>query len=569
MRGGVRLIGLEKMTDERSSNFSAGNTATPGGDSPGAQASAGGGRGGAAADEAAFREWARDHPDEVYWAPTGAYSHEGQNEETMEAVVPEWDGDHWVLPDLGGAYYYKGPTQLRIINGKARRTMRSRDMDAAAAFRGRHSAYGEYSRVFSRVDAEARAEGASPKRAAQIANAAALRAARSVGATGVGFNAAPRRFPGKVSAKQFCRDAVSDGAAHWCHTMCDPWGSEAAGGCRVPYGLPVPSATFTAVASVSGAVQLGGTNPNIGFARFAPFRMVFNDATSFSNDQPIVATTSATDVASLQSLSAGTTGAVKAYSNSPFSRSQFLASTGNQVRLVGAGIRVRFTNQQRYLGGEVAVVTDRSHTTLTLTTLGEAKSKMKPPIRVYSPSRSYVQSSWRPVSIHELEFVSAEQIESDPTPYLDDYYVGVYITGNGETTDENLAFVVDVIVHVEFVGPITATYPVVRPFLDPVGVAAVLDCVEQEHGEQLPANSTKYLRDKATELITEAGMGALEGATGAARAMLRNGVQAGLSAAAGAVAARWGHRARNQHMAQRFHQQRIGHHGAHQLRLEL
>lgn len=258
---------------------------------------------------------------------------------------------------------------------------------------------------------------------------------------------------------------LSDCAAKYMTAQSDPFSDMAVGACVPRF----PALRSHKVTMKTKFLMANGTN--VGFLRVMP--CLVNDApvAHFSNGS-FAGTITGSDIPF------GTTGTTAAYIGSPYTTADLVAATSYaHGRIVGVGVRIMPVGNTSALGGLITIFVDPDHGNVAVQSHSSLQSRpTAQTMRIVPGGHLFALG---PVNDDELDYSKP----SDP-------HGGLYplSTGDYSTTDPtigaspvnvvisagtpNYPFWVEIVIHAEFIGPLTASSGS-PSHADPTGFAAV------------------------------------------------------------------------------------------------
>jgi len=201
-----------------------------------------------------------------------------------------------------------------------------------------------------------------------------------------------------------------------------------------------------------------------GFIMFDPYAAAANDLDS-------VWYSGATYAGSVSSVNTATVGVAAAKSNSDYQASSFVSSgVGNQARIVGAGLRIRYSSTELNRGGVVAGATSPNHFTLSGFTFDQINAYECS--NRFRPQQKWVSALYCPVYNNELIYSTGLGSRGGilsgaytPTPIM-----GFFVQAPDASTQ--IAFEYEAFVVLEAQG--TNIRGLTPSYSDPTGFAAAL-----------------------------------------------------------------------------------------------
>jgi hypothetical protein len=243
---------------------------------------------------------------------------------------------------------------------------------------------------------------------------------------------------------------ISSHCSDYCKVLCNPFDAP-------PAGIPA----FPSLPSLKQKVFAIGTahtgTAGVGFVTFRPQNATANDAPSVWYTTPAYALTNITHAS-----------ASIAYSNSPITMAQ-ISPDITTVRVVGAGIRVRYGGTELNRGGFKVCLVDPTHQSLE--GRDEASLNSEVQTRRLAVTRQWTTMLYRPVNDTETSFTG--NITGLPTGYMG----ALFVSPDPSVSElfEWEAFTV-----VEYQGSTMRGQTHTNP--DPVGYAAVSAVANQTNG---------------------------------------------------------------------------------------
>jgi len=278
---------------------------------------------------------------------------------------------------------------------------------------------------------------------------------------------------------------LSPCATQYLMALADPWKAERP---CIPDVISTPSSRF--MGRCRGTFTIG--TGNCGWAACCPFMLAINNSLSAGGNHnfPVVTTGSTFAGANFAYVVSGgvftTTGVVGNQASSMFTYNTLIgngngaASSPWKIRLVGAGLRVRYTGTELNRGGRLLLYRTRSNVPLPGNSTIGGTSTISSLLQDTAYESVEISRSWKSVNYipDQSEFLGYMQWgQWDPLTAAAqgfDYnlYPSMIALVEGGVSGQNLEF--DAIGHFELVAPITGA---THSDVDPIGFGAVLSSV--------------------------------------------------------------------------------------------
>lgn len=254
---------------------------------------------------------------------------------------------------------------------------------------------------------------------------------------------------------------LSAACSDYCHALCNPFEAKP---CGVPLA-PIVSSQKTKVYA-KGSAHTG--TAGYGFVNIAPNLLVANDGLG------VLYTTTAYAGSSV--LNAVGVGVLATSTNAPFSTAQF-GALGSSVsyRLVGCGLRVRYTGTELNRGGSKICLVDPTHNPIDNRT--ESDLLADPQAKKLPVTRSWTSLVWQPII--DTEFTFRNSVTGQ-------FYMACLFVSPDASLD--MAFEWEAYAIVEYQGSIARAQT--HTFADPNGFAAVQTVSSQMNSVHTKSSGT-------------------------------------------------------------------------------
>ena len=246
------------------------------------------------------------------------------------------------------------------------------------------------------------------------------------------------------------------------------------------------------------------TATNHGCISFAPWRLANNNATNTCVSSPVIYSTGATAIAdaTFNELDTGTawTGGAVSLNTDYTTASLVVNSSGQGVkyRVVGAGLRIKYTGAPLSRQGLVHAIEEPDHYSLSglsVTEIGKYDNYYSEQL-----SNGWHTLTYTPVQQEEFEF------EKDPmanvtwsTDPRAKHFIGFIITGVSPTATGD-SFQYEAVVHYEAIGSLVKGKT--ETMIDPIGTAAVLNAVKVDNQKAVENLSLSNLLSTGANIIS-------------------------------------------------------------------
>lgn len=205
-----------------------------------------------------------------------------------------------------------------------------------------------------------------------------------------------------------------------------------------------------------------------GFIICDPLNSMFNDASCVSYS---INSYAATDLIS-NNLAAGVNGA---FSNSPYTSAQFNeGADGNQGRVVGCGLRIRYTGTSMFNSGSIYAFHDPTHTTIVGSTSANIAGELLA-TRFQAGSRDWLTVLYSPVYEDDYTLIDPAAVASSAAANVERWYMGFLITG--AQLDPNFA-TYDYEMYTVFEAQGRNVRGMTKAHSDPLGLSAVVNVAQ-------------------------------------------------------------------------------------------
>jgi hypothetical protein len=264
---------------------------------------------------------------------------------------------------------------------------------------------------------------------------------------------------------------LSECATKYANAIANPFSSKALGAC-VPDVLSLPSSKYT---FRSQSFLFAGTQ-GFAYVAFNPWLLLSNGiATTATGTQAPIVSSLATYAAGATPATFNTAGigatSIVAPSNSSFTPAQLLAAgTNYQFRLVGAGLRVRYTGTELNRGGRYTFFRSPTNTIGSCQSLGTAGALLNNAYHTVAVGREWREICYAPTKQSDLQYNA--WVDPSVTAASDYRVMCCLVDG----TSAGNTFEYEAIAHFEMQSDQVAL-PMSPSHSDPVGFGAVLSSI--------------------------------------------------------------------------------------------
>jgi hypothetical protein len=268
---------------------------------------------------------------------------------------------------------------------------------------------------------------------------------------------------------------ISECSVKYAHALAQPYDSKAVGAC-IPDLITLP--TQKLMTRANGFMSVGTVG--FGFIAVNPWLMVANgNSTNASgSNAPIVysnATYASTATPAFPFTNVWGAGVNTAASNSPYTPLQFVGAppqVGFTYRLVGCGVRIRYTGTELNRGGRVTIYRTQSNLPVPTTFVMNANAALA--LNTYHTAavlRDWHSISYFPSRQEDLSF--SQFVDPTTPPNVDRRIMFIFIDG----AQPGNSFEFEVISHFELQADLVMLPNKTPSHADPVGMGAVLSSV--------------------------------------------------------------------------------------------